>query len=116
MNSAGLWMHTAILWGVLLGSVPSQAQLPELPPAAPPVPASSPVPAEDTTEAPAEDSEAPDAPSEAIPAIDSGFIRTPAACPEDFEILSTLLVRDIPSYANRILQSSVGDIPNAYRP
>ena len=44
------------------------------------------------------------------------FIRSPTACPQDFDTLTNLLVRDIPSYTNRILQSSVADIPTAYRP
>mgnify|MGYP001801407741 CR=1 FL=1 len=43
-------------------------------------------------------------------------IRSPVACPRDFETLTNLLVRDIPSYTNRILQSSVADIPDSYRP
>ncbi|MEM6425508.1 MAG: hypothetical protein AAF728_10170 [Cyanobacteria bacterium P01_D01_bin.128] len=49
-------------------------------------------------------------------APESGFIRPTMACPTDFETLSSLLVRDIPSYTNRILQSSVADIPDGYRP
>ena len=49
-------------------------------------------------------------------APESGFIRSSAACPRDFETLTNLLVRDIPSYTNRILQSSVADIPDSYRP
>ncbi len=43
-------------------------------------------------------------------------IRPETACPEDFDTLSALLIRDLPSYTNRILQSSVADIPQAYRP
>ncbi|EKU99543.1 hypothetical protein Lepto7375DRAFT_1600 [Leptolyngbya sp. PCC 7375] len=47
---------------------------------------------------------------------DAPYIRSQASCPQDFEALSTLLIRDIPSYTNRILQSSVADIRSAYRP
>ncbi|MEM9266266.1 MAG: hypothetical protein AAGA46_12145 [Cyanobacteria bacterium P01_F01_bin.13] len=44
------------------------------------------------------------------------YIRPQAICPQDFDTLSDLLIRDLPSYTNRILQSSVADIPQAYRP
>ncbi|NEZ64040.1 hypothetical protein D0962_14790 [Leptolyngbyaceae cyanobacterium CCMR0082] len=50
------------------------------------------------------------------PESDTPYIRPQASCPQDFAALSTLLIRDIPSYTNRILQSSVADIRSAYRP
>ena len=62
-------------------------------------------------------SSSPTSPSPASPPDpDSTFIRPQTSCPQDFDTLTTLLVRDIPSYTNRILQSSVADIPSAYRP
>lgn len=93
-----------------LVSPPSLAQLPELPPAPPAPPAS---PAE--TSPPASPS-APSAPAPEHPSPDSPYLRPQASCPQNFETLSDLLIRDIPSYTNRILQSSVADISTAYRP
>lgn len=104
--------------GMILGGSPSLAQLPELPPAPPAPPASPPVTApappvvdeEPMPSAPeSEELEDPNEPQ-------TGFIRTQASCPQDFAVLSSLLIRDIPGYTNRILQSSVADIPTAYRP
>ncbi|NEQ49789.1 MAG: hypothetical protein F6K11_06590 [Leptolyngbya sp. SIO3F4] len=81
----------------------AMAQLPEAPPAPPaspenssPTPSSDPVPESSDSE--------------------PNFLRPQTACPEDFETLSSLLIRDIPSYTNRILQSTVADISTAYRP
>ena len=95
--------------GVVLSSQPGLAQLPELPPApsAPPAvePASDALSSPDADEA-----------SDAVEELETTFIRPQALCPDDLDTLSTLLVRDIPSYTNRILQSSVADISTAYRP
>lgn len=85
---------------------PTLAQLPELP-TAPPAPPATPSTPENSSPAP---------PSSPTSNEGSIYLRPQTACPEDFETLSTLLVRDIPSYTNRILQSSVADIPTAYRP
>lgn len=59
---------------------------------------------------------APSASNEEPEDSDPTFIRPQVSCPADFDTLTSLLVRDIPSYTNRILQSSVADIPDAYRP
>lgn len=96
-----------------LGSAPSLAQLPPLPPQlppAPPAPPASPPPTDPVPPA----SPTPDT----SPTLDtdSGFLWSQVACPQDFDTVSTLLIRDIPSYTNRILQSSVADIPTDYRP
>ena len=93
---------------VVLSSSSGLAQVLELPPAppAPPAaPASDALPSSDADEAPG-----------AVEDLETSFIRPQALCPDDFDTLSTLLVRDIPSYTNRILQSSVADISTAYRP
>jgi hypothetical protein len=37
-------------------------------------------------------------------------LRPVTACPEDLETLTALLVRDIPGYANRVLQRSLGEV------
>jgi hypothetical protein len=46
------------------------------------------------------------------------YLRPATLCPTDLSSLSTLLVRDIPSYTNRVVQRSVADIQSdpAYRP
>ena len=108
-----------ILFGTCLSISPAMAQLPELPPPTSPPP---PAPATVPTPAPIPEEEAIPASTEEEPTPEtmleetSGFIRNQAACPQEFDVLSNLLVRDIPTYTNRILQSSVGDIPTAYRP
>ena len=91
-----------IVLSLTLGSSPSLAQLPELPPA-PAAPPAFPSPPSSPT------------PSEQSPS-DSPYLRPQAACPDDLATLSALLIRDIPGYTNRIIQSSVADIPTAYRP
>lgn len=106
--SSGKCLGTMLIGlSLILGSSPSLAQPPELPPA-PPAPPASPVIDEEPAP-PAPESEEPKDPQ-------TGFIRTQASCPQDFTVLSRLLIRDIPGYTNRILQSSVADIPTAYRP
>jgi hypothetical protein len=39
-------------------------------------------------------------------------LRSPATCPTDPETLTALLLRDIPNYANRVLQRTVAALPN----
>jgi len=39
-------------------------------------------------------------------------LRLPATCPDDIETLTALLIRDIPTYANRVLHRSVAVLPN----
>ncbi|MEM6256235.1 MAG: hypothetical protein AAF821_25255 [Cyanobacteria bacterium P01_D01_bin.156] len=111
----------ALLSGMLIGSIlfgnsPSLAQLLDLPPASPPAESPNPPtpPTLPTTDQAPETKEPETV--EAIEISETGFIREQTACPQDFDTLSNLLVRDIPSYTNRILQSSVGDIATAYRP
>ncbi len=89
LSSKNLLGIALILSSVVLGSSPSLAQ-PELP--------------------------APPASKEELEDSETVFIRPQVSCPADFDTVATLLVRDIPSYTNRILQSSVADIPSAYRP
>ncbi len=105
-----------ILLSLALSSSPSLAQLPELPPAPPAPPASPPetAPSSPGSPAPSVPTNEPDATEPEAP--ETTFIRPQATCPQDFDTLSNLLIRDIPSYTNRILQSSVADIPTAYRP
>ncbi|MEM8613916.1 MAG: hypothetical protein AAGF93_17970 [Cyanobacteria bacterium P01_H01_bin.105] len=109
------------LLSMALGSSPSMAELPPLPPPLPsPTPAATPgtsQPPEETLKIPVADPSRPSVSPESPPQdSDSSFIRPQTTCPQDFDTLSTLLVRDIPSYTNRILQSSVADIATAYRP
>lgn len=77
--------------GLLFGGGPAVAQ-----PAPPSSPATS-VPAESESAAP-------------------GFLRPRISCPQDLERLSELLVRDLPSYANRVMQRSLGQVQSGYRP
>lgn len=56
---------------------------------------------------------------EPIPPIDAEPIERPYApirpfnaCPEDVETLTALIIRDIPGYANRVLQRTVAALPN----
>lgn len=99
--------HAFGLIALLLGiSTPATAQLPALPPA-PPAPPASPAP---------EVSPEPKPSIESPQTSESGFIRPPISCPENLDTLTALLLRDIPTYTNRILQSSVADISIAYRP
>lgn len=110
----------AMVFGSLGSAAPSLAQLPQLPPAPPAPPASPPAsPAPSVPTEPADPE--PSSPETSTPEISNPdtnptYIRPQVSCPEDFTTLSTLLVRDIPSYTNRILQSTVADIPSAYRP
>ncbi|MBT9312724.1 hypothetical protein [Leptothoe kymatousa] len=110
-RSQALFIDLFILLGVLLHGAPSQAQLPALPPVTPPIPEAVPAPPEEIEPEPVPEPSEPIS-SPTVPA----FIRSQRACPQDFETVSTLLVRDIPSYANRIIQSTVADIATAYRP
>lgn len=99
--------------GLCLSISPAMAQLPDLPPpTSPPPPTPESVPSPTPTPEEEDAIPIPDEISEAA----SDFIRAQSSCPQDFNVLSNLLVRDIPTYTNRILQSSVGDIPRAYRP
>lgn len=116
LNPDKLLGSIVMFLSVTLSSSPSLAQLPELPPA-PPAPPASPEtsPAEIAPAAPPASPNPEISPSQPA-ATDATFIRPQTSCPQDFDTLSTLLVRDIPGYTNRILQSSVADIPTAYRP
>ncbi|MEL6778284.1 MAG: hypothetical protein AAFO06_13600 [Cyanobacteria bacterium J06597_16] len=38
-------------------------------------------------------------------------LRSPTTCPADIETLASLLIRDIPSYINRVLQRSIAALP-----
>ena len=56
-------------------------------------------------------------------AAPSAPLRPQTACPADVETLTALLIRDLPSYTNRVLQRTVAALPNnetdgreAYRP
>lgn len=100
--------------GCVYSAAPSLAQLPQLPPAPPAPPASPPASPAPTSPSPPETSPPENSSPTASP--NPAYIRPQTTCPQDFSTLSTLLVRDIPSYTNRILQSSVADIPTAYRP
>ncbi|MEM9976036.1 MAG: hypothetical protein AAF808_00245 [Cyanobacteria bacterium P01_D01_bin.2] len=116
LNREKVFTLGLIISCLTLGNSPSLAQLPELPPA-PPAPPASPTPVPDTAPTPEEDSpNRSPVPSDFPQPNESGFIRPPTVCPENFDTLTDLLIRDIPSYTNRILQSSVADIPTAYRP
>lgn len=121
-NKLAVCLIAAMGLGSLGSALPSLAQLPQLPPAPPAPPASSPsspvpptpaVPSAPETSSPETSSPDPSSPSEFT---NPAYIRPQATCPQDFTALSALLVRDIPGYTNRILQSSVADIPTAYRP
>ncbi|MEO0395377.1 MAG: hypothetical protein AAF243_05225 [Cyanobacteria bacterium P01_A01_bin.137] len=114
LNYENVFTLGLIVLSLTLGSSPSLAQLPELPPA-PPAPPAAPTPAPEATPAP-EEEVSPDGFFDSPQPNESSFIRPPALCPENFDTLTDLLIRDIPSYTNRILQSSVADIPTAYRP
>ena len=92
---------TALLT-LILGTLPSLAQPSSPSPPSSPTSPSSPA--------------SPTSPSSPPTPSSSTFIRPQTTCPQDFDTLTSLLVRDIPSYTNRILQSSVADIPTAYRP
>lgn len=57
--------------------------------------------------------------TEPIPPVDDEPVERPyaplrprTACPEDVEILTALLIRDLPGYANRVLQRTVAALPN----
>ncbi|ESA34151.1 hypothetical protein N836_18050 [Leptolyngbya sp. Heron Island J] len=100
LSSQKLVSGVLSLLSIVLGSSPSLAQLPELPT---PTPSAS-------TAAP----KTPTSPEQEQ--TETTFIRPQTSCPTDLDSLSKLLIRDIPSYTNRILQSSVADIPTAYRP
>ncbi|MEA5464020.1 hypothetical protein [Leptothoe sp. PORK10 BA2] len=110
----GLTLGTTL--SLSLGYAPSLAQLPPLPPQLPPAPPAPPaipsIPESPVTPDPAPSLPENSSTSDGAPT----FIRPQTACTEDFNTLSTLLLRDIPSYTNRILQSSVADIPTGYRP
>lgn len=43
-------------------------------------------------------------------------LRSPTSCPEDIETLTALLIRDIPTYSNRVLQRSAAVLPNSENP
>lgn len=108
------WL-AAVLFGSLGSAAPSLAQLPQLPPAPPAPPASPPAtPAPSVPTVPADPETF--TPEIYTPDTNPTYIRSQVSCPKDFATLSALLVRDIPSYTNRILQSTVADIPTAYRP
>ncbi|MEL6936593.1 MAG: hypothetical protein AAFO59_07990 [Cyanobacteria bacterium J06607_17] len=111
LNCKKVFTLGLIIFSLTLGNSPSLAQLPELPPA-PPAPPVSPPPASAPEEASPSSSPARDSPQP----NESSFIRPPTVCPENFDTLTDLLIRDIPSYTNRVIQSSVADIPTAYRP
>lgn len=44
------------------------------------------------------------------------WLRPPLACPQDIETLSQLLVRDLPGYANRVMQRRLGQVGSGDRP
>lgn len=102
---------------IVLNSSPSLAQLPELPPAPPAPPASPPHVPPTPRVSPTPTQPIPSAPTpNAASRAETTFIRPLTVCPQDFDTLSTLLIRDIPGYTNRVLQSSIADIPTGYRP
>lgn len=96
--------------GSLMGTSSGLAQLPQLPPAPPAPPADPPV------TPPASPSSPPNADPSPTDTSSPTFIRPQVTCPEDFTTLSSLLIRDIPGYTNRVLQSRVADIKTEYRP
>ncbi|WP_228022081.1 hypothetical protein [Vasconcelosia minhoensis] len=94
-------------------AAPAQAVLPEVAPTVIEPPPNLP-------SAPVEPSEDPPAPSPVEPPDSDpppAPIRPSFACPEDVELLTALLIRDIPVYTNRELQRALVDqIPVQYRP
>ena len=122
-----LAIATLLTWGIAL-ALAGRTQLPELPPDEPTPPVPEPtMPTPDPPELiepavtepdpvlPPEMS-APE-PVETVPHTDkpdsSAPLRDAIACPADLEILIPLLIRDIPTYANRVLQQALGEIPPA---
>ena len=95
-----------LLLGWLAGPV-AMAQLPELPPE-PPAP-TSPSPEPMPSPSPG-DAAPPD--TDAMPPVLRGPLRETIACPTDLTDLTPLLIRDVPTYANRVLQRSLGDVPD----
>lgn len=47
-------------------------------------------------------------------AVATAPIRPPAACPENLEALTALMLRDLPSYANRVVQRSFDRTPRTF--
>lgn len=114
-NTLTTTLFTVLALGTL-GISPTLAQLPELPPA-PPAPPASPAPSiPEENSSPSSPSSPPENSPNQPTTTNPTFIRPQTTCPEEFDTLSTLLIRDIPAYTNRILQSSVADIPTGYRP
>ncbi|WP_201279025.1 hypothetical protein [Leptolyngbya iicbica] len=52
------------------------------------------------------------APSWASDAAPEPFLRPPMVCPQDVETLTTGLLRDLPSYANRVARRTLGTTPD----
>ncbi|MEO1590484.1 MAG: hypothetical protein AAFU71_04230 [Cyanobacteria bacterium J06632_22] len=103
-------MRLAVASGLLAGlivALPAVAQLPELPPLENP---------QDDSPSP---SEAPRSAPDAVPSVDEldaprvlrGPLRDSIACPTNLADLTPLLIRDLPTYANRVLQRSLGEVP-----